>query len=146
MPPSPLAKKLLVKPNHRLAIVNAPEDYLARLAPLPDGAEIVGSLEPGLDFVQLFARDGADLDRLGPAAFDAVKPDGLLWVCYPKGGRNAGTDLNRDILWQRMGAHALTGVSLVAIDDTWSAMRFRPTEQVGRSPAGSVDRQPTRRA
>ena len=50
---------------------------------------------------------------------------------YPKGGAKAGTDLNRDVLWQLVGPRGWTGVSLVAIDDTWSAMRFRPSDKVG---------------
>jgi len=131
VPPSPLARKLRIKPGHRLAVVNAPEGYRERLEPLPDGARIVDALEPGLDFVQLYARGSDELAQLGPAAFAAVKPDGLLWVCYPKGGARAGTDLTRDALWAKMGELDLTGVSLVAVDDVWSAMRFRPSGKVG---------------
>jgi len=67
---------------------------------------------------------------VGPA-FGTVKPGGLLWVCYPKGGRKAGTDLNRDMLWELMSRDGLAGVTLVAIDDTWSCMRSRPTAEVG---------------
>ena len=52
-------------------------------------------------------------------------------MCYPKGGRKAGTDLNRDILWNLMQGRGLVGVTLVAVDNEWSAMRFRPPELVG---------------
>ena len=92
-------------------------------------------VDPGedLDFVQVFVRDSAELARLGPAALGAVKPDGLLWICYPKGGRKAGTDLNRDILWKLMEERGLAGVTLVAVDESWSAMRFRPSGRVGSS-------------
>ena len=128
---SALAKKLLVKPGYQLGLVNAPSGYADRLRPLPEGAELVDELRPELDFVQLFARDAAELERLGPTAFGAVRRDGLLWVCYPKGGKKAGTDLNRDILWELMGRSGLAGVSLVAVDETWSAMRFRPADRVG---------------
>ena len=127
---TPLAKKLLLKAGYRGALVNAPAGYADRLLPLPDGAALVEGLQPGLDFVQVFVRDAAGVQRLVPDAAAAVKPNGLLWVCYPKGGKKAGTDLNRDILWAQMGRLSLTGVSLVAVDDTWSAMRFRPTEKV----------------
>ena len=132
MPISPLAKKLQINPGSRAGLVNPPDGYAERLRPLPDRAEIVGGLTPELDFVQIFARSIEELDRLGPAAFAAVKRDGLLWVSYPKGGVKAGTDLNRDILWNRLGDRGLTGVTLVAIDETWSAMRFRPSDKVGQ--------------
>ena len=126
---TPLARKLQIKAGSRIALVNAPEGYAERLLPLPDGAAVV-DLQPGLDVVQVFVRDRAELERVA-GAFGSVRDGGLLWVCYPKGGRRAGTDLNRDLLWERMGRDGLAGVTLVAVDDTWSAMRFRPAGQFG---------------
>jgi hypothetical protein len=128
---TPLARKLLIKPGNRVALLNAPDGYADRLRPLPEGAELVDRAEPGLDVVQVFARDRAELRR-AEAALRSVREGGLLWVCYPKGGKKAGTDLNRDILWEELGKSGLAGVTLVAIDDTWSAMRFRPAAEVGR--------------
>jgi hypothetical protein len=132
MPPSALARKLLIRPAHRVALMNVPPGYADRLQPLPDGAELVDAPRAGADVVQVFVHDSAELERLAPGAIKALKPDGLLWVCYLKGGRKAGTDLNRDVLWELMGKRTnLVGVSLVAVDDTWSAMRFRRPEKVG---------------
>jgi hypothetical protein len=127
---SPIAKKLLLKPGHRAAVVNAPEGYIEQLKPIPEGASLAEKLGTKLDFVQVFARDAAELEQLSREAIRSVKVSGMLWVCYPKGGAKAGTDLNRDILWNLMGKHGRVGVSLIAIDDTWSAMRFRPEDQV----------------
>ena len=129
---SPLARKLLVKPGHRMTVINAPPGYADQLQPLPEGVELVDRPETPVDVVQVFLRDSADLERAAPAAVKAMKPDGLLWVCYPKGGKKAGTDLNRDILWERMGKQSgLVGVTLVAVDGSWSAMRFRAADKVG---------------
>lgn len=129
MAPGPLARKLQLKPGFRVAVVNPPDGYTGLLEPLPDGAELVeGGTD--LDALQVFVHDADELERLAPA-FGSVRPDGLLWICYPKGGRRAGTDLNRDLLWQRMETHGLAGVTLVSVDDTWSAMRFRPPDRVG---------------
>jgi hypothetical protein len=124
---SPLARKLLVKPRFRIGLLGAPAGYRARLEPLPEGAVVVDELEGALDLVQVFVKDSAQLDAIGPAAFASAKPDGILWVCYLKGGRKAGADLNRDSLHRRLGESGLVGVSLVAVDDSWSAMRFRRT-------------------
>ena len=106
-------------------MLNPPPGYLELL-----DVELVTTGD-SLDFVQLFVRDSSELKRLAQRAIDAVKPDGLLWVCYPKGGRKAGTDLNRDILWNLMQGRGLVGVTLVAVDNEWSAMRFRPPRLVG---------------
>ena len=126
---TPLARKLLIKPGHRLALVNPPVGYAERLLPLPDGAGIV-DIQPDLDVLQVFVQDRAALDQ-ATAGLRSVRDGGVLWVCYPKGGRKAGTDLNRDLLWEALEKVGLTGVTLVSVDDTWSAMRFRPTAEVG---------------
>ena len=126
---NPLARKLLIKEGSRVALVNPPSGYAERLLPLPEGAALV-DLQSGLDVVQVFARDKASLEQAAPA-LRSVRDGGLLWVCYPKGGRKAGTDLNRDLLWEELGRVGLTGVTLVSVDDTWSAMRFRPAAEVG---------------
>jgi hypothetical protein len=47
----------------------------------------------------------------------------VLWVVYPKDNR---TDLNRDSLWPILAAHGLRPITQVAVDDVWSALRFRP--------------------
>lgn len=126
-----IARKLLIKAGHRVVVVNAPVGYLQRLQPLPDGAGVVTFPSATVDVLQVFVRDTADLRKLDPKVFQRVKPDGVLWVCYPKGGTKASSDLNRDVLWKAMEKNGLVGVTLVAIDDTWSAMRFRPPERVG---------------
>ena len=126
---SPLARKLLIKPRSRVALVDPPAGYAERLQPLPEGAELV-EIQPGLDVVQVFVQDRAALDRAAPA-LRSIRAGGLLWVCYPKGGRKAGTDLNRDVLWEALTEFGLAGVTLVSVDETWSAMRFRPADEVG---------------
>lgn len=132
MTTSALARKLLTKPGHLVAVMNAPAGYADLLLPLPDGAELIEASAEAVDVVQLFVRNSAELDRAGPPAMRAMKPDGLLWICYPKGGQKAGTDLHRDILWELMGKQTgLVGVSLVAVDGKWSAMRFRAAGKVG---------------
>jgi len=46
-----------------------------------------------------------------------------FWVAYPKGGR---ADINRDTLWPILAEHAFRPIGQVALDETWSALRFRP--------------------
>jgi hypothetical protein len=126
-----LVKKLMIKPGCRGAAWNAPPGYLDALE-LPAGATITDARgSDQLDFLQVFVSESADLDREMPAAIAAVRPDGLLWVSYRKGGRKAGTDLNRDIIWERLQPLGVVGVSMISLDDTWSAMRFRPADRVG---------------
>jgi hypothetical protein len=129
---SSLVKKLQLKAGQRAAIINPPPGYFDELGPLPQGVELAEHSEGSFDFVQVFTKDKSELERFLPSALQAVKHDALLWIAYPKGGVKAGTDLNRDILWDAVAQHNFSGVSLVSLNEVWSAMRFRPSEQVGK--------------
>jgi hypothetical protein len=133
MTQSKLSKKLRIQPGQRLLFVNAPGGYVESLEPLPEGIEFSGSTGPDHDFVHLFVKDTGDLETYGPAAFESVKYDGLVWISYPKGSSKVDTDLNRDSLWELMTeTTGLRPVTQVSVDATWSAIRFRPTEMVGK--------------
>ena len=124
-----LAEKLLITPDDRVLLLNAPIGYAKKLAPLPSGVTVIDKRGKA-DVVVAFVRDSTELRRLA-TSFGSLEEDAILWVCYPKGGAKAGTDLDRDILHAAMEKHELIGVTLVAFDDTWSAMRFRAPEDVG---------------
>ncbi|SRR5579884_4061107 len=120
-----LVKKLLIKPGYSILLINAPAGYREELGTLPDGAQIVETPQQTADMVQLFVTSKAELHQYAQQAIDAVKKDGLLWICYPKGSTKAKLDINRDILWNEMAQYHQTGVTLISINAIWSAMRFR---------------------
>src|SRR3712207_4629651 len=126
MADTPLIKRLGIKPNRRLLILNAPGDYLAKLAPLPDGTTLAQLPEGTFDFVHLFVQNKAELNRLAPVAIQALEPGGILWISYPKRISRVPTDLTRDEVWTTIFAAVFEAVAQVAIDDIWSASRFRP--------------------
>lgn len=132
MAESSLAKKLSIKPGYRVAVINAPENYLSKLGPLPDGVELSEKPEGSFDVVQLFVQNIEELNRLGPAALRAIKHDGLLWFSYPKQTSKVKTDLTRDRGWDIVYEAGYEPVAMAAIDETWSAFRFRPRELVKR--------------
>lgn len=132
MATSSLPKKLQMKADQRAVIINPPANYLEQLSPLPEGVELVTEPEGQFDFVQVFVKNLADVQSLVPTTMQVVKHDALLWIAYPKGGAKAGTDVNRDILWNAVAQYNLTGTTLISLDEVWSAMRFRPSERVGR--------------
>ena len=130
---SPIAKKLRLALEHHVAVLNAPDGYLSLLQPGP--ADINTELVPSAsyDAVVLFVKDVAELRRLGAPAIHAAKPNGLLWITYPKGGSARGmTDLpatpswvQRDVLGEITSETGYKAVSFVAIDDYWTALRFK---------------------
>jgi len=117
----------------RAAVLNPPPGYLRQLEPLPVGMKISSRPSKDLDFVQVFAANAAELRRLGPRAIRAAKPDGILWIAYPKGGKTKGvTDLpatpwwkHRDVLGEITGEKGYRLVAFAKIDETWTTLRFR---------------------
>ena len=128
---SSLVKKLQIKGDMRLLVLNAPAGFLAMLDPLPAGASVVTSGDGPFDVVHGFARDAEELVRVVPVALAALKPGGMLWFAYPKGSSGIPTDLSRDVGWSALTARGWEGVRQIAIDEIWSALRFRPNAQRG---------------
>ncbi len=135
-----LAKKLRLPQGGRIAVVEPPEGYLARIGLTEAAAGIEAGAEASYDFVQVFAQNSADVERLAPGAIRAVKPAGLLWMCYPKGTSKLKTDINRDTGWRTVTEAGWEGIALVSVDDTWSAMRFRPLSAVGKTRPSPAER------
>lgn len=118
-----LAKKLNLKAGYHGVVVN-PQEGL-------DFSELfwdmmISDSGKNVDFALLFVRNQADLATYIQATADSLKPGGLLWVTYPKGASKVETDLNRDILYALMTEYGWEAVRQVAMDDVWSAMRFKP--------------------
>ena len=130
---SPLAKKLRLAAGQSVAVLNSPPGYLEQLAPAPRDLHLALKPDQVFDAVQLFVSNGDELRSLGAAAIRAVKPEGLLWVTYPKGGTARGaTDLpatpwwtKRDVLGEFTGETGLKPVAFVKINETWTALRFK---------------------
>jgi hypothetical protein len=115
-----VADKLLIRPGGRVWIW--PPEHAALLVELPPGTT-AGTTMTDADTAVLFA-DGAGPLRaaLAEHARELASP-GVLWIAYPKAGKS---DLKRDTLWPMLRPYGLRPISQIAIDDTWSALRFRP--------------------
>jgi hypothetical protein len=81
--------------------------------------------------VHVFVRSKADVDSLTATALAALKPGSALWFAYPKKTPAIKTAISRDEDRNTARRAGLAGVSLFAIDDTWSCMRWRPTGEAG---------------
>lgn len=133
-----LAKKLrLPAESGHVLVLDAPQGYVERLGLSAEHAALDEQRAGNYEFVQMFFRSIRDVEEGAAVALRAVKPDGLLWLCYPKGGAKAGTDLTRDKGWETVKAAGYDGIALISIDETWSAMRFRPADKVKLTPGSS---------
>lgn len=126
------AAKLQIKSGHSVAVVSLPPDVDLEM---PDDCH--RSIEPDTaDAVVWFVANRSGLDAGSEAVMSAAGRNALAWIAYPKAGQ-LGTDLNRDSLNDAMRALGVQAVRQVAINEVWSALRFRsvPGQHPGTSEA-----------
>lgn len=128
---TPLAKKLSMKPGMEGLIIAAPPSYLELLQPLPDGFRISSTAAGEYLFVQIFVKHLSEITKLSRQLSKHAAPNALLWISYPKKGSTIASDLSRDVIRKKMDAIGWNTVALVAIDDTWAALRLRPNGATG---------------
>lgn len=123
MPGSSLVKKLLLKPDYRYLLINAPEGYLAQLGHLPPGVQLAEKPGGVFDLVQIFVKSKAELGGLAETALQSVKPNGLLWVSYLKKTSKIKTDISRDYGWESLQEAGWGGVAMVAISGSFGSIK-----------------------
>jgi hypothetical protein len=118
--PKTVAEKLLIKPN--TTVWTSEPERLSLLQPLPDGVQPASGLDQA-GTALLFASDEASLRKLLKRHASKLADPEVLWVAYPKGNK---ADINRDSVWSILGEYGMRPIAQVAVDEVWSALRFRP--------------------
>jgi hypothetical protein len=121
---TPLPQKLGIRGGARVALVGAPDGFLSRLCPLPDGVCVGRDTRGPLDVILRFAtaRDALECSFLSLAA--ALAPAGGLWVIWPKHASGVPTDLSDDVVREVGLASGLVDNKVCAVDEVWSGLRF----------------------
>jgi hypothetical protein len=124
-----IAAKLMIKGGDRVLLRNAPTDYTALLEPLPEGATLSVRARGSFDLIQIFVRSQDELARELAALAGFAGPTTRLWVTYPKLSSKLKGDINRDSIAAFARTVGFEGVSIIAIDDDWSALRLKRKEE-----------------
>ena len=123
-------KKLRIDGNQKMLIINAPNKYLEIFSGINFDTD---SNEEGIyDFVQVFGYQQDELEKLVQSVGKSGKYDCSFWACYPKGTGKIKSNIKRETVWTAFELVGLQAVSQIAIDETWSALRGRPAEKVGK--------------
>ncbi|MBT1702603.1 hypothetical protein [Chryseosolibacter indicus] len=126
-------KKLNFKDQKQIFILNAPESFMPPLKEMESDTEIKVSLKPAetIEFVLAFVTKQNEVDMLAEKIARQISVDGIVWFAYPKGtSKKYKCEFNRDTGWTELGKHGFEGVRMVAIDEDWSALRFRKAEHI----------------
>jgi hypothetical protein len=128
---TPLFKKLNFKAHTPILILNAPENFVFAMEAMKQFTTISTSMEEvkSTGFILVFVTMQQEVDTLAPAVAQKLEGDGVLWFCYPKGSsKKYKCNFNRDTGWNVLGQQGFEGVRMVAVDEDWSALRFRKVQ------------------
>ena len=125
----PTFAKLNLKDQAEIVVLNAPASFEPELKSLK-GVTVRRDAKGGdIDFSLAFVTTQKDVDTLGPQVAKKAKGDAVVWFAYPKGSsKKYKSQINRDNGWAVMGNAGFEPVRMVAIDEDWSALRFRRVE------------------
>src|SRR5208283_4929466 len=93
---TPLAKKLGIKDGFRAALLHVPDDVTSELRAALEKCQIVKLARGALDFVFLFTKARAALEREMMTAARALAPAGMLWIAWPKKSSGVSSDLDEN--------------------------------------------------
>ncbi len=127
---SPLFRKLNLGAHTVLHVLNAPGSFEPELAALK-GVTVKRSVSGTSSFAMAFVITQPELDAASRTLAGACAGDAVLWMVYPKGtSKRYRCEFNRDSGWTALGAAGFEPVRMVAIDEDWSAVRFRRVEHI----------------
>jgi hypothetical protein len=121
---TPLPKKLGIKENFHVALLEMPSDVRSELREALAHCRITKKLAGPLDFIHLFFKSHLDLEREMKRAAKALAPAGILWISWPKKSSGVATDLTENIIRDTGLALGLVDVKVCAVTDVWSGLKF----------------------
>ena len=123
-----LLKKLNFKDHKQVVLINLPTDLGDLAAAFAELADVQNSFKNGekADFTIIFATKQEQVNVAADLIAEHTEGDAAIWMAYPKGtSKRYKCDFNRDNGWAKLGELGFEPVRMVAIDDDWSALRFR---------------------
>lgn len=120
---TPLPKKLGIKENATVALINAPKDFEATLGELPAGVKFKKQPTGQPDLILWFVRMRAELeDRI--QAMQKLAGGGAIWIVWPKQASGLAADVTQNLVRETGLAAGLVDYKVCAIDAVWSGLKF----------------------
>jgi hypothetical protein len=120
---TPLPRKLGFKPGMTAVVLDAPE-HLGDLLGELEGVTVKRSLRGHADLVMCFVTRRRELERRAARLREAVAPDGMVWVCWPKKASKVETDVTEEVVRDVLLPTGLVDNKVAAVDETWSGLKL----------------------
>jgi hypothetical protein len=120
---TPLAKKLGIKDGFHISLINTPDYYLDLFTDLPPNLYFESDTV-GVDFIHLFTKSKAEYESLLPSLKGQIKPNGMIWISWPKKASKIATDITEDIIRNYALKTGLVDIKVCAVDEIWSGLKL----------------------
>ena len=119
---TPLVKKLGIKPNDKIRIVNAPDGYWDWINPLPDGISTSGT--KNFNFIHLFVQKKKTFEKELLSLQKKMTQNGMIWVSWPKKSAKMDSDMDENIIRNFALKNKLVDVKVCAVSEVWSGLKL----------------------
>jgi hypothetical protein len=130
---TPLFKKLNFKNHKAILVLNCPASFVSEKEVMASETifYINESEIDSIDFLMVFVTKLQEIETAITTLFPKISGDAIVWFCYPKGtSKKYKCEFNRDNGWAVLGSFGFEPVRMVAVDEDWSALRFRKTTYI----------------
>ena len=121
---TPLAKKLGIKPGFAAKLVNAPDYYFSLFTDLPGDLNLKEDPSAKKDLIHFFTKQADEYFKSLPLLKDEIKPNGIIWVSWPKKASKVVTDITEDIIRNYAIKIGLVDIKVCAVDEIWSGLKL----------------------
>jgi hypothetical protein len=121
---TPLAKKLGIKENFTIKLINIPEYYFNLFSDFPKEVKIATKEKSGIDFIHFFPKNEAALKKDILTLKKQIVPNGMIWVSWYKKSAKIITDITEDVIRELALKNGLVDIKVCAIDEVWSGLKL----------------------
>ena len=121
---TPLAKKLGIKPNFKMRLINVPEYYFDLFTDMPENIQVLNDKKIKKNFIHFFIKEIDELEKNIIKIKNEIKPDGIIWVSWYKRSAKIPTNVTEDKIRVSALASGLVDIKVCAVDEVWSGLKL----------------------
>ena len=119
-----LAKKLGLKENFKIKIVNQPDYYFKLFDDVPPGIEMLKNSKAKKDFIHYFITNEKAFAKDFKNLAAEIEPNGMIWVSWKKKTAKAPSAISENQIRETGLSIGLVDIKVCAVDETWSGLKF----------------------
>ena len=121
---TPLAKKLGIKEGTKVLLIEAPENLLSLLQPLPASVSFANQAGQSIDLVHLFATRKEDLQKHLASLRQKLRADASVWASWPKKSSKEPTNITEDTIREVALPLGFVDIKVCAVSEVWSGLKL----------------------